>query len=151
MFGNLWKILPIHYCKNTRGLIVRWLVALEILRIHAYDSRNKKISTVLSGQIQRYSFWLAWMKYEKCFPLLKVLGIHLRSHLLVQIANFDTGEIKFVHGEEVREIVCSYKQEVRKRDESPTSNELQFLRICFWVDLTRASNRFKAVLCSSSS
>ena len=29
---------------------------------------------------------------------------------LFQVANMDTGEIKFVHGEEVKEIVCSYEQ-----------------------------------------
>ena len=30
---------------------------------------------------------------------------------LFQVANVDTGEIKFVHGEEVKEIVCSYQQQ----------------------------------------
>ena len=30
---------------------------------------------------------------------------------LFQVANVDTGEIKFVHGEEVKEIVCSWEQE----------------------------------------
>ena len=39
---------------------------------------------------------------------------------LFQVANVDTGEIKFVHGEEVREIVSTYEQEVQKRLESPT-------------------------------
>ena len=29
---------------------------------------------------------------------------------LFQVANVDTGEIKFVHGGEVKEIVCSYEQ-----------------------------------------
>ena len=33
---------------------------------------------------------------------------------LFQVANVDTGEIKFVHGEEVREIVSTYEQEVQK-------------------------------------
>ena len=33
---------------------------------------------------------------------------------LFQVANVDTGEIKFVHGEEVREIVSTYEQEVKK-------------------------------------
>ena len=38
---------------------------------------------------------------------------------IFQVANVDTGEIKFVHGEEVREIVCTYEAEVQKRLESP--------------------------------
>ena len=38
---------------------------------------------------------------------------------IFQMANVDTGEIKFVHGEEIREIVCTYEQEVQKRLESP--------------------------------
>ena len=29
---------------------------------------------------------------------------------LFQVANVDTGEIKFVHGEEVKEIVCSWEK-----------------------------------------
>ena len=36
----------------------------------------------------------------------------------------DTGEIKFVHGEEVREIVSTYEQEVQKRLESPTEGPI---------------------------
>ena len=59
------------------------------------------------------------------------------SHLLVgardplaptlfQVANVDTGEIKFVQGKEVRGIVSTYEEEVKKRLESPTSTELQF-------------------------
>ena len=39
---------------------------------------------------------------------------------LFQVANVDTGEIKFVHGEEVREIVCTYDAEIQKRLESST-------------------------------
>ena len=39
---------------------------------------------------------------------------------LSQVANVDTGEIKFVHGEEVKEIVCTYEAEVQKRLESST-------------------------------
>ena len=39
---------------------------------------------------------------------------------LFQVANVDTGEIKFVHREEVREIVSTYEQEVKKRLESTT-------------------------------
>ena len=31
---------------------------------------------------------------------------------IFQVANVDTGEIKFVHGEEVKEIVCTYEAEV---------------------------------------
>ena len=31
---------------------------------------------------------------------------------LFQVANVDTGQIKFVHGEEVKEIVCTYEAEV---------------------------------------
>ena len=42
------------------------------------------------------------------------------SPTLFQVANVDTGEIKFVHGEEVREIVSTYEQEVQKRLESST-------------------------------
>ena len=30
---------------------------------------------------------------------------------LSQVANLDTAEIKFVHGKEVKEIVCSYRQQ----------------------------------------
>ena len=45
---------------------------------------------------------------------------------LFHVANVDKGEIKFVHGEEVREIVSTYEQEVKQRLESPTSTELQF-------------------------
>ncbi len=43
---------------------------------------------------------------------------------LFQVANVDTGKIKFVHGEEVIEIVCTYKAEVQKRLESPTEGPL---------------------------
>ena len=43
---------------------------------------------------------------------------------LFQVANVDTGEIKFVHGEEVREIVSTYEQEVQKRLESPTEGPI---------------------------
>ena len=34
---------------------------------------------------------------------------------LFQVANVDTGEIKFVHGEEVKEIVCSYQEQQQKQ------------------------------------
>ena len=43
---------------------------------------------------------------------------------LFQVANVDTGEIKFVHGEEVKEIVCTYEAEVKKRLESPTEGPI---------------------------
>ena len=43
---------------------------------------------------------------------------------LFQVANVDTGEIKFVHGEEVKEIVCTYEAEVQKRLESPTDGPI---------------------------
>ena len=43
---------------------------------------------------------------------------------LFQVANVDTGEIKFVHGEEVREIVYSYYQEVQKRLDASTDGPL---------------------------
>ncbi len=43
---------------------------------------------------------------------------------LFQVANVDTGEIKFVHGEEVREIVSTFEQEVQKRLESFTEGPL---------------------------
>ena len=36
----------------------------------------------------------------------------------------DTGEIKFVHGEEVREIVSTHEQELQKRLESSTEGPL---------------------------
>ena len=35
---------------------------------------------------------------------------------IFQVANVDTGEIKFVHGEEVREIVCTYEEEVTEKN-----------------------------------
>ena len=43
---------------------------------------------------------------------------------LFQVVNIDTGEIKFVHGEEVKEIVCTYEAEVHKRLESPSDGPL---------------------------
>ena len=43
---------------------------------------------------------------------------------LFQVANVDTGEIKFVHGEEVREIVSTYEQEVQNRIESSTEGTI---------------------------
>ena len=43
---------------------------------------------------------------------------------LFQVANVDTGEFKFVHGEEVREIVSTYEQEVQKRLESQTEEPI---------------------------
>ena len=43
---------------------------------------------------------------------------------LFQVVNVDTGEIKFVHGEEVREIVSTYEQEVQKRLEASTEGPL---------------------------
>ena len=43
---------------------------------------------------------------------------------LFQVANVDTGEIKFVHGEEVREIVSTYEQEVQKRIEAPAEGPI---------------------------
>ena len=46
---------------------------------------------------------------------------------LFQVANVDTGEIKFVHGEEVKEIVCTYEAEVLKRLESPTEGPISNL------------------------
>ena len=47
-----------------------------------------------------------------------------RAPTIFQVANFDTGEIKFVHGEEVREIVCTYEAEIQKRLESPTEGPI---------------------------
>ena len=47
-----------------------------------------------------------------------------RAPTLFQVANVDTGEIKFVHGEEVREIVSTYEQEVQKKLESSTEGPL---------------------------
>ena len=43
---------------------------------------------------------------------------------LFHVANVDTGEIKFVPGEEVREIVSTYEQEVQKRLESQTEGPI---------------------------
>ena len=44
---------------------------------------------------------------------------------IFQVANVDTGEIKFVHGEEVKEIVCSREEErLRSHTELPLSNFL---------------------------
>ena len=44
---------------------------------------------------------------------------------IFQVANIDTGEIKFVHGEEVREIVCKWEKEKLKNPaEPPLSNFL---------------------------
>ena len=40
---------------------------------------------------------------------------------LFQVANVDTGEIKYIHAVEVKEIVSTYVQEVKQRLESPTS------------------------------
>ena len=40
--------------------------------------------------------------------------------LLFQVANVDTGEIKTIHAAEVKEIVSTYEQEVKKRLESTT-------------------------------
>ena len=45
---------------------------------------------------------------------------------LFQVANVDTGEIKTIHAAEVKEIVSTYKQEIKKRLESPTQTEQQF-------------------------
>ncbi len=39
---------------------------------------------------------------------------------LFQVANVDTGEIKHVHAAEVKEIVSTYEEEVKKRLDSPT-------------------------------
>ena len=35
--------------------------------------------------------------------------------IIFQVANIDTGKIKFVHGVEVKEIVCTYEQQVQQR------------------------------------
>ena len=35
---------------------------------------------------------------------------------LFQVANVDTGEIKHVHAAEIKEIVCSYEQEVLNQE-----------------------------------
>ena len=43
---------------------------------------------------------------------------------LFQVANVDTGEIKFVHGAEIKDIVCTYEAEVKKRLESPSEPPL---------------------------
>ena len=38
-----------------------------------------------------------------------------RSPTLFQVANLDTGEIKYVHGDDVKEIVCSYQQQQQQQ------------------------------------
>tara|TARA_B100001029_G_scaffold163333_1_gene153367 strand:- start:53 stop:277 length:225 start_codon:yes stop_codon:yes gene_type:complete len=38
-----------------------------------------------------------------------------RSPTLFQVANVDTGEIKYVHGDDVKEIVCSYQQQQQQQ------------------------------------
>ena len=43
---------------------------------------------------------------------------------LFQVANVYTVVIKFMHGEEVKEIVCTYEAEVQKRLESPDEGPL---------------------------
>ena len=43
---------------------------------------------------------------------------------LFQVANVDTGEIKYVHAAEVKEIVSTYEQEVQTRLESSTEGPL---------------------------
>ena len=52
--------------------------------------------------------------------------------ILFQVANRDTGEIKFVNSEEVKEIVCTYEAEVQKRlvspAEGPITNILSWLK-----------------------
>ena len=45
---------------------------------------------------------------------------------LFQVSNVDTGEIKTIHAAEVKEIVSTYEQEVKKRLESPAQTEQQF-------------------------
>ena len=45
---------------------------------------------------------------------------------LFQVANVDTGEIKYKHVAEVKELVSTYVQEVKQRLESPTPTEQQF-------------------------
>ena len=44
---------------------------------------------------------------------------------IFQVVNLDTGEIKFVHGEEVREIVCTWEKErLNPPEDLPLSNFL---------------------------
>ena len=38
-----------------------------------------------------------------------------RSPTLFQVANVDTGEIKYVNGDDVKEIVCSYQQQQQQQ------------------------------------
>ena len=56
--------------------------------------------------------------YEKD-QIGKVLSFGFSSHdpdapSLFQIANVDSGEIRWVHGEKVLEIVCEYKTTIKK-------------------------------------
>tara|TARA_Y100001933_G_scaffold197539_1_gene198232 strand:- start:441 stop:692 length:252 start_codon:yes stop_codon:yes gene_type:complete len=56
--------------------------------------------------------------YEKD-QIGKVLSFGVSSHdpdapSLFQIANVDSGEIRWVHGEKVLEIVCEYKTTIKK-------------------------------------
>ena len=58
---------------------------------------------------------------EICKVLLFVGGARdPLAQTLFQVANVDTVENKFVHGEEERGIVSTYEQEVQKRLESST-------------------------------
>ena len=55
--------------------------------------------------------------YEKD-QIGKVLSFGVSSHdpdapSLFQIANVDSGEIRWIHGEEVTEIVCEYKTTIK--------------------------------------
>ena len=62
--------------------------------------------------------------------ICKVLSIVGRARdsvapTIFQVVNLDTGEIKFVHGEEVKEIVCTWEEEKpRSPIELPLSNFL---------------------------
>ena len=60
-------------------------------------------------------------KHEIC-KVLSFVGVARDplSPSLFQVINVNTGEIKFVHVEEVKEIVCTYEAEVQNRLESST-------------------------------
>tara|TARA_Y100001968_G_scaffold162602_1_gene148714 strand:+ start:157 stop:390 length:234 start_codon:yes stop_codon:yes gene_type:complete len=77
------------------------------LRIHTNDSRNRRRSTILFLKLKSRDTLLVGEK-EICKALSFVGGaMDSLAPTIFQMANVDTGEIKFVHGEKVRKIVCS--------------------------------------------
>ena len=101
------------------------VVALQILLIATNDSLNR-IRDFISQD--KFSDTVLVGEDEICKVLSFVRGaIDTLSPTLFQVANVHTGEIKFVHGEEVREIVATYEQEVCK-DWKPYLNRTSVLK-----------------------